>query len=104
VVESIGLFGDGIAFDVQGNAWYVADTTEGVMLEESQVWMLPVGSETPLKILVAGEQAIYANLAFGSEPFGATTLYLSMLAFPGFATERGLRRVEVGIPGLSLLR
>ena len=104
IVDNIGLFGDGIAFDVQGNVYYIADTTEGVMLDESQVWVLPVGSETPTKILVAGEGGIYANLAFGTGPFGETTLYLSMLAFPGFATERGLRRVEVGIPGLPLLR
>ncbi len=103
VIESIGLFGDGIAFDAENNLYYVADTTEGLMLQESAIWVLPEGEATPTKLLVAGERALFANLAFGSEAFGPTTLYLAMLAFPGFADERGLRRVEVGIAGLPLL-
>jgi len=103
VLDNIGLFGDGVAFDLEGNLYFIADTTEGFMLEESAVWVLPAGGQEATRLLVADEKAIFANLAFGTEPFGATTLYISMLAIAPFADERGVRRAELGVAGRPLL-
>ncbi len=104
VLEGIGLFGDGVAFDVAGNLYYVADTQKDFKLEESAVWVLPAGEPEPRKLLAAADR-IFANLAFGAAPFGETTLYISLLTLPGFAPPeaRGVERVEVGIPGRPLL-
>lgn len=104
VVESIGLIGDGLAFDVDGNLYYVANENEGATLKECAIWVLGAGETTPTKVLVADDGTLFANVAFASDAFGSTTLYIAMLAFPGFGDERGLRRVDVGVAGLPLLR
>ncbi len=103
VIDSIGLIGDGLAFDVDGNLYYVSNENEGATLKECAIWLLRAGETTPVKVLVAAEDTLFANLAFGPDAFGSTTMYIVMLAFPGFGNERGVHRVDVGVAGLPLL-
>lgn len=106
VAERIGLFGDGLAFDVEGNLYVVVDRAENFQLTQSAVVVIPAGETTPIDFLVAGERQIFANVAFGDGEYGASTLYIALLAIPGFsgADSRGLERFEVGIAGLPLVR
>jgi sugar lactone lactonase YvrE len=103
VVEGVALFGDGLAFDDEGNLWVVLTNNAGLTLRESGVWVLPEGGSA-LQPYLALDDAIVANVAFGVSPFDETTLYMSMLAVPGFTREetRGLRSHAVGLSGLPL--
>lgn len=104
VVEGIGLFGDGLAFDVEGNLYVVVDREENFMLTQSAVVVIPAGETTPIDFLVAGGRQVFANVAFGTGAYGTGTLYIALLAVPGFGDpdSRGLERFEVGIAGLPL--
>ena len=46
--------------------------------------VLPAGEQTLVKFIAVTDRVL-ANLAFGSEAFGATTLYLTRLAIPPFS-------------------
>lgn len=82
----------------------IFDTQKDFMLEESAIWVLPAGS-AQLEKLASVRGRVLANLAFGTPPFGAGELYISLLAVPPFtpATARGAERLSIGIPGLPLL-
>lgn len=104
VAADFALFGDGAAFDVEGNLYVIFDTQRDFMLEESAIWVLPTGS-AQLEKLASVQGRVLANLAFGTPPFGEGELYIALLAVPPFtpASARGAERLRVGIPGLPLL-
>src|SRR5690606_9323205 len=103
VAENVGLFGDGLTFDQEGNLYVIFDTEKEIALDESILFVLPAGGTT-LRRFFALEDKVLANPAFGRGAFGETTLYLTLLAVPPFTGEdsRGVVTVEVGIPGKPL--
>jgi sugar lactone lactonase YvrE len=104
VATNVGLFGDGVAFDAEGNLYVIFDTQMNLMLAESAVWILPAG-ETELVKFLSVPDRVLANLAFGQGEFEDETLYISLLAIPVLGLpERGVERIEVGIPGLPVPR
>jgi streptogramin lyase len=105
--EALGHFGDGLAFDAEGNLYAIFDRLDGLRLAESAIWVLAAGDPTPV-VFARTTDRIFANLAFppdGAAAFGAGTLHVALLAVPPLtpASARGLLRTEVGIPGLPLL-
>lgn len=104
VVADFALFGDGAAFDVEGNLYVIFDTQKDFMLEESAIWVLPAGG-AQLERLASVRGRVLANLAFGTPAFGEGELYIALLAVPPFTppSARGAERLSVGIPGLPLL-
>jgi len=111
VALGIGLFGDGMAFDAEGNLYVIVDRLlEGTLtLDDSAIWVLPKGGSDLVKFASIEDpltQGILANVAFGQGEFGETTLYIALLTMPPFSPEekRGLMRVDVGIVGQSLFR
>jgi len=105
LAEGIGLFGDGLAFDVEGNLYVVVDTEANFQLEQSLIVVFPRGESEATPFLLADEATLFANLAFGQGDYGQTTLYLALLSIPLFTNDesRGLERFDVGIAGLPLL-
>lgn len=111
VATGIGLFGDGMAFDAEGNLYVIVDRLlEGAFaLDDSAVWVLPEGGDELVKFASLEDplvDGILANLAFGKGDFGASTLYIALLSMPPFnpPEKRGVMRVEVGIEGQPLFR
>lgn len=104
IAADFALFGDGVAFDAEGNLYVIFDTQQNFMLDESAIWVLPAGG-AQLEKLAAVRGRVLANLAFASPPFGAGELYIALLAVPPFTppTARGAERLAIGIPGLPLL-
>ena len=104
VATEMGLFGDGMAFDAEGNLYVIFDRESGGRLTESTVWVLPAGGGELVPFLSVQDRVL-ANLAFGQGDFGEGTLYIALLAVPPFtaAEARGAERFEVNIPGLPLL-
>jgi hypothetical protein len=73
-----------------------------LMLAESAVWVLPEG-ETELVKFLSVPDRVLANLAFGKGEFDDETLYVSLLSIPVLQLpERGVERIEIGIPGLPV--
>lgn len=105
VAEHIGLFGDGLAFDAEGNLYVVVDTAEGLRLNASEIRVIPAGTQENHPFVRAATRQLIANVAFGQGAYGPTTLYMAMLHISPFTdlAARGLTRVQVGIPGLPLL-
>jgi sugar lactone lactonase YvrE len=102
LAERMGLFGDGVAFDAEGNLYVIFDTQVDLALEESAVWVLPAGDIELYKFLSAGD-VVFANLAFGRGAFGEETMYIALLAIDAFNLPvRGVNRIEIGIAGLPL--
>jgi len=103
LATGLGLFGDGLAFDAEGNLYALYDTVKGFELDETQLWVLPAGG-TKLTKLFAAKERVWANIAFGRAAFGQQTAYLSLLKVAPFTpdTARGLERVELGIAGKLL--
>lgn len=105
VVEGVGLFADGLAFDVEGNLYVVTDTIDGLRIDESDVQVVPAGTREIYPFARAQSKQLIANVAFGRGDYGAETLWLGMLHIAPFteAAARGVARVPVGIEGLPLL-
>lgn len=105
LAEGIGLFGDGLAFDAEGNLYVVVDKEENFQLEQSAIVVFPRGESQGVPFLEADENTLFANVAFGQGDYGATTLYIALLSIPPFTTadSRGLERFDVGIGGQPLL-
>lgn len=103
VLPNYGLFGDGVAIDVEGNVYVIFDKQANFALSESAIWVLPAG-ETEATKFVAVPNYVLANLAFGVGAYGETTLYISRLAVPPFTAPetRGIERIDVGIAGLPV--
>lgn len=106
VAQNIGLFGDGLAFDAEGNLYVVVDREENFRLSQSAIVVLPGGEGPPVDFIEADDGKIFANVAFGEGEYGEGMLYIALLAIAGFSDDdsRGLARFEVGIPGLPLPR
>lgn len=104
VQAGIGVFGDGMAFDVEGNLYVIGDTVENFALKESFISVLRKG-ESALVPFVSTTGRVFANVAFGQGAYGDTSLYIALLAVPPFTknTMRGMMKVEVGVRGLPLL-
>jgi len=101
VATKVAVFGDGLAFDAAGNLYVLFDTADGLALDETIVDVLPRGGTT-LARAFAAKGKVWANLAFGNDAFGKTTMYLSLLKLPPFTESRGVERVELGIVGAPL--
>jgi sugar lactone lactonase YvrE len=103
IAASLGVFGDGLAFDNAGNLYAIFDTVKDFAVDESIVYVLPSGGTTPVRAFAARGR-IFANLAFGAGDFGSTHMYLALLAVPPFteASARGLERVDVDLGGAPL--
>ena len=104
IAEGLGVFGDGVTFDQEGNLYAITDSVDGFALDESNVWVLP-GGEGPARKLLAVKDLIYANVGFGHGALGETWLYMCLLSVPPFTADAslGLHRVKLGIPGASWL-
>src|SRR5690606_25926857 len=46
VAENVGLFGDGLTFDQEGNLYVIFDTEKEIALDESILFVLPAGGTT----------------------------------------------------------
>ncbi|MFT7579032.1 MAG: sugar lactone lactonase YvrE [Myxococcota bacterium] len=103
VAAGVGLFGDGLAFDAEGNLYTIFDTAVGFELDESIVFVLPSGG-AELKRFFAVKDQLLANLLFGGDAFGTTTLYLTLLSVQPFVPleSRGVVTLDVGIAGAPL--
>jgi sugar lactone lactonase YvrE len=104
VAERVGLFGDGLAFDAEGNLYAIFDLVEDLALKESDLFVLPAGGKT-LRKFVSVQGRVLANLAFGTGPYGDTAAYFALLSVPPFtpAEARGAEKLEIGLRGLPLL-
>ncbi|PKN56110.1 MAG: hypothetical protein CVU56_17900 [Deltaproteobacteria bacterium HGW-Deltaproteobacteria-14] len=100
VQEHVGLFGDGLGFDAEGNLYAIFDTAIVLNLDESIVFVLPAG-ETTLTRFFGVKGSILANLAFGQGEYGETTLYFSLLSVVPFVPKeaRGVVRLPIGVRG-----
>ncbi len=105
VKGEMGLFGDGLTFDAEGNLYAIFDREKDFALTESTVWLFGADAQAakaePVRFLSAADR-VYANCVFpppAASAFGPTRLYLSLLAVPPFTSARGLARAEVGIGG-----
>lgn len=104
VAEGLGLFGDGLAFDVEGNLYAIFDTEADFALEESILYVFHPGDPTPHRFFALDDGRVLANPHFGVGDFGQQTLYLTLLAIPPFTSDdsRGVVRVDVGVAGRPL--
>lgn len=105
VKGEMGLFGDGLTFDAEGNLYAIFDREKDFALTESTVWLFGAearaGKAEPVRFVSAPDR-IFANAVFppaSAAAFGPTRLYLALLAVPPFTSARGVARVEVGISG-----
>jgi len=106
VAEDLGLFGDGVTIDAEGNVYAIFDLKkEGELaLGESAVFVFP-GGEGPPARLASATDVVLANLEFGAPPFDETTLYIALLAVPAFGfNARGVVTAQVGIKGQPLFK
>ena len=102
VAAKMGIFGDGLTFDVHGNLYAIFDRQANFALTESTVWVFNTeaqqGKTQPVRFLSASDR-VYANIVFGKGEFGKTTAYLALLAVPPFTTAIGVERFVVGVEG-----
>lgn len=105
VQANLGVFGDGMAFDAEGNLYVVVDTAEGVALAESRVMVLRKGATELVPFAAFKKDTVMANVAFGRGLLGETVMYGALLAIPPFTSEdkRGIVRFPVGLTGHPLL-
>lgn len=103
IATQVATFGDGLAFDAEGNLFALFDRATEAPSVTSIVFVLPRGG-TELRPALTARGRVWANLAFGQGAFGAHTLYLALLQVP-LLTEpelRGAERVELGLAGAPL--
>lgn len=124
-LEGFAMFGDGLAFDADGNLYAIFDHFDGFNLLSSAVWLVPMDAgcsqtgvpRVPIQVqcdpvMVASvpvpegatsPDRLIANMAWGGDAFGSGTVYFSLLAVPLVAAERGAMTAEFNIEGRSLL-
>lgn len=103
LAPSLGVFGDGLAFDAEDNLYMVVDLVKDLKLDASLVLVRPAAGDRIVR-LVDSSPDVIANLAFGRGPYGETKMYAALLQIP-FLTpgaKRGLRVMELGVEGLPL--
>ncbi|MFT7621933.1 MAG: sugar lactone lactonase YvrE [Myxococcota bacterium] len=105
IEAGVGVFGDGLTFDADGNLYGVFDTLQGLGLDQSKVVVFPGGRGPGRTVVVAGGM-LYANVAFGTGAYGETQLYLGLLSVPLLVQgeSRGLERVDLGVTRAPWLR
>lgn len=103
LAEDRGLFGDGLAFDAEGNLYVIFDTEADFTIAESAIWVLPAGGGELVRFASVSDRVL-ANVAFASPPFGEGQLYISLITVPPITPPeaRGAEWIEVGIAGLPL--
>ncbi len=104
VAPQLGVFGDGLAFDGEGNLYTIFDTIDVFSLDESTIYVHPAGDfANPVKLAAATDR-IFANLLFGEGEFGEGNLYIAMLSIPPLTDEstRGVEVISLSIPGPSV--
>ena len=105
-VAGHGIFGDGLALDLDGVVYATFDdfNVDTLTLTASDVLAFDPASQQSSVVLRATDR-LYANVAFGRGPFGSSKLYVALLTVPPFTDEarRGLE-VFAGpvVPGLAL--
>ncbi len=115
ILESFAHFGDGLAFDAEGNLYALFDhiDVDNLALASSELHVIAAadlaatvaspsiaGTPPATSVLLSTQDVVMANLAWGRGDFGATRIYLSLLAIPPFGLEtRGVVMFETGIPG-----
>jgi streptogramin lyase len=100
VAEGLGVFGDGLQWDTDGNLYGVFDTAHAqpdLGIDASTVWVWPKtqsGLGVPVKFLET-KGKLYANIVFAPAPFGKGRPYLALLAVPPFTPQeaRGIERL-----------
>jgi DNA-binding beta-propeller fold protein YncE len=116
VLEAVALFGDGLAFDAEGNLYVLFDRidTGNLVLEASELHVIAAadlaaflgqpaaGAEPPqTAVLLSSPDVVMANLAWGRGTFESNRIHLSLLAIPAFGlTTRGIVTFDAGIPGM----
>lgn len=65
VQTGIGLFGDGMALDAEGNLYVVVDTAAGLSLQASKVMVLRAGESSLAPFVACAKDTVIANVAFG---------------------------------------
>jgi hypothetical protein len=103
LVANFAMFGDGLAFDVDGNLHVIFDQFDGFTLMESAVWIFPNGGATDYVKYISVSDRLLANMAWGWDDFGNANVYFSLLKVPMTTEARGAMKVETGISGMSLL-
>ena len=103
VVEGMALFGDGLAFDAEGNLYVCLVRVKDLQLQYSAIEVLPKDGDT-LRPFLSAKDSLYANVLFGPTTFGDTYLYVALLSVQPFTepSQRGLARMKVGIAGAPL--
>jgi sugar lactone lactonase YvrE len=105
-VAGHGIFGDGLALDLDGVVYATFDdfNVDTLTLTASDVLAFDPASQQSSVVLRATDR-LYANVAFGRGPFGDSKLYIALLSVPPF-TDEALRGLEVFagpvVPGLAL--
>ncbi len=103
IATELGIFGDGLTFDAEGNLYVCVDRFKAdFTLEESVVLVFP-SAKGPPATLWRSTTRLFANVEFGRGAFGKTTLYAALLSVPPFtgAEQRGVVAGEVGIAGVG---
>ncbi|MBZ0253825.1 MAG: hypothetical protein K8I02_10850, partial [Candidatus Methylomirabilis sp.] len=104
VEDAVGTFGDGVAFDSEGNLYAIFDQVDAQFFlglpvsiaVRSEVWART--PEGDFQRWFFSEETIWANLAFGEGEFARTDLYLTE-----FLPGNRIFRTPAGIPGLPLI-
>jgi sugar lactone lactonase YvrE len=105
-VAGHGIFGDGLALDLDGVVYATFDdfNVDTLTLTASDVLAFDPASQQSSVVLRATDR-LYANVAFGRGPFGDSKLYIALLSVPPF-TDEALRGLQVFagpvVPGLAL--
>ncbi len=115
VLAGFAHFGDGLAFDAEGNLYALFDFIEGLALASSELHVIAASdlaafvaqdsgaAEAPTTaVVLATTDVVMANLEWGQGAFEPNRIHLSLLAIPAFGLQtRGLVTFDAGIPGAT---
>lgn len=108
-LQGFAMFGDGLGFDADGNLYAIFDHFDGFTLKDSAVWLVPDEGD-PVKVAAvavpdgaAGPDRLIANMAWGWDDFGNTTVYFSLLAVTLVSDQRGAMSADFDTRGRALI-
>lgn len=108
-LEGFAMFGDGLGFDADGNLYAIFDHFDGFALKDSAVWLVPEEGD-PVKVAAvavpdgaSGPDRLIANMAWGWDDFGNTTVYFSLLAVTLVSDQRGAMSADFDTRGRALI-